>query len=71
MGKCTFRDEWLQNDKYKPWLARDKLNSKAKCKACYKSFDICNMSEMAIVSHMKGKKHNERIRKYTEPGITT
>ena len=29
------------------------------------------MGEMAIVSHMKGKKHNERIRKYTEPGITT
>ena len=71
MGKWKFRDIWLEKDEYKPWLSHDKSELKAKCLACHKSFDVNNMGEMAIVSHMKGKKHNECIKRYTEPRITS
>ena len=71
MGKCNFRDVWLEKDEYKPWLARDKSELKAKCLACYQLLDVHSMYEMAIVSHIKGKKHNEFIKRYLEPRITS
>ena len=52
MGKCEFRDVWLEKDEYKPWLARNKSELKAKCLACYKSFDVHNVGEIAMVSHI-------------------
>lgn len=58
MGKCKLSDSWLINPKYKDWQDKDpKWIKKAKCRLCVKSFDISNMEEAAVVSHMQGKKH--------------
>ena len=63
MRKCKFRDVWLEKNELKPWFARDKPELRIKCLVCYKSFDVHNIGEMAIVSRIKGKKHNEFIKR--------
>ena len=55
--KTTFIGSWLSDASYSPWLAKGKLESTAKCKWCFKEFDISNMGEPALKSHMKSKKH--------------
>ena len=59
-GRCPFNDEWLEKDEYKSWLRKnDKNPNKAFCVACKKSIDLSVMGESTLVSHMKGKKHEE------------
>ena len=36
---------------------KDALSTRAKCKVCHKTFDISNMGEAAVRSHMRGKGH--------------
>ncbi|XP_019127348.1 uncharacterized protein LOC109141461 [Larimichthys crocea] len=56
-GKCSFNSAWLSKESYQQWLARDGDQGRARCKFCMKSFDVSNMGEAALVSHLKGKKH--------------
>ena len=35
--------------------------SKARCLFCRKSFDVSNMGEAAVISHMAGKKHRSLV----------
>lgn len=61
-GKCIFSDLWLTNEDYKNWLEKVVRGGKverhrAKCRLCVKEFDIGNMGEAAVISHMQGKKH--------------
>ena len=61
-GRCHFHEKWLEKDAYKSWLRKDNKNSnKAFGFACKKSIDLNVMGESALVSHMKGKKHEEYI----------
>jgi hypothetical protein len=62
-GKCVFNAAWLRMDCYSNWLVQDKLKpgSCARCKLCLKSFDITNMGEAALKSHMTGKKHQQLV----------
>ena len=62
-GNCVLNSAWLKMDCYSSWLVQDKLKpaSNARCKICLKSFDIANMGESALKSHMGGKKHKERV----------
>ncbi|KAK9965393.1 hypothetical protein ABG768_004486, partial [Culter alburnus] len=72
MGKCKFSEGWLENPKYKAWLAKDlKWTKKAICKLCVKSFDISNMGEAAIVSHMLGQKHRRLATASSTHSLTT
>ena len=62
-GRCHFNDKWLEKDAYKSWLQRhDKNSNKAFCFACKKSIDLNVLGESALVSHMKGKKHEEYVK---------
>ncbi|CAL9702284.1 unnamed protein product [Knipowitschia caucasica] len=61
-GKCRFNNAWLFVEKYQSWLQKDSDSSHAKCKLCSKTFDISNMGESALTSHMKGKKHELAMR---------
>lgn len=62
MGKCKFSDGWLDTPKYKAWLVKElKWTKKAKCQLYVKSFEISNMGEAAIVSHMLGQKHRRLV----------
>ena len=58
-GKCKFNENWISNVVYKDWVLRDVSQHKARCRVCQKSFDISNMGEAALKSHMKGSKHVE------------
>ena len=60
-GVCTFNAAWLGDASYSNWLLRDKgrPDTMARCQTCLKSFDIANMGEAALKSHMRGKKHKE------------
>ena len=56
----TFSDRWLSDSRFSDWLRKVEGNeSSAKCSYCCKIFDISNMGESGLTSHMKGKKHKE------------
>ena len=59
-GNCHFRDAWLENVVYKEWIL--KVSSKpdtARCKFCLSNFNVSNMGEAALKSHMKSEKHKQ------------
>ncbi|KAJ8031243.1 hypothetical protein HOLleu_27914 [Holothuria leucospilota] len=60
-GKCTFNNEWFSKPHYSQWLAKCVDPSKAKCTLCAKSFDISNMGEAGLKSHMKSSKHQKLV----------
>jgi len=56
MAKTYFQSNWI--DKYS-WIKEDVGNKNSVfCKLCLNSFSLSNMGFTAILSHMKGKKHN-------------
>lgn len=59
-GKCVFNESWITHSAYKNWIVKDRSSiHKARCKLCQKSFDISNMGESGLKSHLSGKKHKE------------
>ena len=63
-GWCHFNEKWLEKDAYKSWLRKeDKNSNKAFCFACKKSINLNVMGKSALVRHMKGKKHEEYVKK--------
>lgn len=60
-GKCTFKEGWLSNRQFSIWIERGKSSGQARCKVCSKDFDIQNMGEAAVKSHMKSKKHIDAV----------
>jgi len=52
---CIFSDAWLTDGKYCDWLAHSGNKHRARCTLCQKDFDIGNMGESALRSHMVGK----------------
>jgi len=59
-GKCRFNDAWLQHEVYSAWILKipGKPES-ARCKLCLSNFNIGNMGEAALKSHMKSEKHKK------------
>lgn len=58
--KTLFNSNWLLKDTFKTWVAPvEKDRTSAHCKLCCKNFDLSNMGEQALVSHMNGKKHQK------------
>jgi hypothetical protein len=64
---CSFNSSWLKHDSYKDWLVQDKTkpSSTARCKICLTSFNVSNMGEAAVKSHMKGAKHSQLFKQVT------
>ena len=55
-GNCSFNDVWLNKSAFKGWLLRvEGACHKAHCIVCNKTFDVSNMGEAALTSHMEGK----------------
>ena len=54
---CHFRESWLQEPEFAPWLQPEDNDTKGYCKLCRKSFDLSNMGIAAVKSHMKSKQH--------------
>jgi hypothetical protein len=53
----------------KDWLVLDKTtpSSTAWCKTCLTSFNLSNMREAAVKSHMKGAKHSQLFKQVITP----
>ncbi|KAG1681783.1 Homogentisate 1,2-dioxygenase [Nymphon striatum] len=65
--KCVFNERWLNNPDYSGWLVKcDSSISYVKCKVCMKWFDVSNMGETAMRSHMKGTKHQELMKQKSD-----
>ncbi|KAI7811802.1 uncharacterized protein LOC130552264 [Triplophysa rosa] len=62
-GGCRFNELWLENEKYKLWLTRGPNPRVASCKVCRKDLKLFSMGEAALSSHVKGKKHQELMRR--------
>ena len=40
----------------------EKDNHKARCIVCGLTFELSNMGKQALISHSKGKKHDEKMK---------
>lgn len=64
MGKSTFNPEWLEDEDFKDWVqevVRDKYS--ARCIPCKHTFSLSNMGRQALVSHSKGKNHQQNVKR--------
>ena len=52
-----FKDCWLEDPLFSPWLEKAADKKSAKCKKCQVSFNLSTMGKRALQSHMQGKKH--------------
>ena len=72
MGKSKFQNHWLSKPEYKECLTRDgKSIYRAYCRVCQRGFDVQNMGEAAVKSHMTGNKHVKSIGIRSNTAITT
>lgn len=63
MPGCVFQAKWLTDPELNRWMEKDSSNIHAAfCRFCNKSIDITTMGRTVLVSHMKGKKHTDRIK---------
>ena len=64
MSKQTnFNDSWLSDPVFSSWLGKDKDTTKARCFLCGGgSFSLDNMGKQALISHAKGKKHQQKVK---------
>lgn len=53
-NKCSFQNKWLSDERFSKWIKK-KDEETAECKYCQKEFNISNMGESALTSHIKGK----------------
>jgi len=59
----TFIESWLNHPEYGVWLQKAKEPTKARCRACEKTFDIASMGHQAVKSHSKGAHHIAHVAK--------
>ena len=71
-GKFKFQDRWLNERQFSKWIAgADTSLNEANCRVCQKSFDISNMGEAALRSHMHSKRHTTAMEFYDSLTIVT
>ena len=56
-----FKLDWLNNPMYSPWLEMTGHNKMAKCNVCKCTIEVSSMGKSALDSHMKSKKHEDRV----------
>ena len=62
---CRYNVSWESIPEYKEWLGPDpKDSAAARCKVCRKTFNIANMGEAALKSHMKPSKDKSKPTKH-------
>ena len=69
-----FNKEWLKIELYKDWLVEDDDSKFVKCRVCCNPknrFPLLNMGERALASHMKGKKHIQRMQDSSQPKLNS
>ena len=64
--KSKFQDVWLEDEEFKVWLQKEKVDTQAYCTLCKKSFSIVTHGKMSISLHASGEKHKARILSATQ-----
>ena len=60
--KTTFSSDSLSKNQFKSWASPVKNDvHSAFCTVCKKTFNLSNMYENALISHMNGKKHKREL----------
>lgn len=60
--KCQFQDTWLQDPLFSDVIKKcENNNFAAYCILCCKEINLSNMGKTALISHLRGKKHEERV----------
>ena len=62
MGKCYFKNEWLDDERFKAWLAKGDVPTKFKCLLCKKSLVIGTMGTSALILHSEQDKHRANLK---------
>ena len=62
MPGCVFQAKWLTDPELNCLVKRDSNIHAAFCRFCNKSIDLTTMGRTALVSHMKGRKHTDRLK---------
>ena len=71
-GKCKFQDRWSNERQFSKWIVRAGTSLKeANCHVCQKSFDVLNMGEAVLRSHMCSKRHTTTMEFYDGLPIVT
>ena len=61
-SETTFQEDWLSKEQFKLWLRKvEKDPKKAYCTLYETTFKISNGGSSAIVSHQKGRGHNDLV----------
>ena len=61
-SKASFQEKWLDNIKYKTWLAQAPSDKNtARCILCKKDINISTMGVSALESHAAGKRHTDLL----------
>ena len=59
-GNCKFRDEWLCQERYKHWVAKDRSDdTMARCTLCMKQISVANAGKYGLDSHAKSALHRQ------------
>ena len=61
-SKTSFQDEWLQMEKYKPWISKIPGQPFKASANFRKEFDVGNMGKSSLDSHISGEKHKDRVK---------
>ena len=63
---------WLKDEAYRLWLARVASDpTMARCTLCGENFDVGNMDEPALTSHMKSAKHQQMVKLRSENRVAS
>lgn len=59
--KCQFQEDWLQDPLFNDVIKKCEGNNfAAYCILCCKEINLSNMGKAALLSHLRGKKHQEK-----------
>ena len=69
MGKCYFKNKWLDDERYKAWLAKADVPTKFKCLLCKKSLVKGTMGTSALKSHSEQEKHRANVKSKSQLAV--
>ena len=64
MGRCKFKDSWLDDVRFRSWLASVANPEEARCILCKTTIKLGTMGIKAVVSHMQCQKHKTFARSH-------
>ena len=61
LKKTLFNEDWFKDSQFSSWIARSIHKDRARCKICATDLQLGKMGKQALLSHVRGKKHQKII----------